>query len=54
MCPGILENGRHDSRNISLQGFQPNATPMNCNVENLVAIDGCITTILKNGSDTWL
>jgi hypothetical protein len=54
MCPDILENGRHDSRNISLQGFQPNATPMNCNVENLVAIDGCITTILKNGSDTWL
>jgi hypothetical protein len=32
---------------MALQGFVPNATPMNCNIENLVAIDGCITTILK-------
>jgi hypothetical protein len=31
-----------------------NATTKNCNVENLVARDHCITTILKNGSNTCL
>jgi hypothetical protein len=35
------------SGECALQGFGSNATLMNCNVENLVAIDGCITTILK-------
>ena len=38
----------------TLQDFRSTATPKNCNVENLVARDCCITTILKNGSDTCL
>jgi hypothetical protein len=38
----------------SLQGFVSNATLMNCNTENLVAREGCIATIPKNGSSTCL
>jgi hypothetical protein len=36
----------------ALQGFVSNSTPLYCNAENLVGIDGCIATILKNRSDT--
>jgi hypothetical protein len=39
---------------VALQGFVSNATTKNCNVENLVARDRCITTVLRNGSDTYL
>jgi hypothetical protein len=39
---------------VALQGFVSNSTPLNCNAKNLVARDGCITTIIKNGSDTCL
>jgi hypothetical protein len=37
---------------LTLQGFVSNSTPLYCNAENLVGIDGCIATILKNRSDT--
>jgi hypothetical protein len=32
---------------IPLQGFVSNSTPLYCNAENLVGIDGCFATILK-------
>jgi hypothetical protein len=41
-----------DGVSLTLQGFVSNSTPLYCNVENLVGIDGCIATILKNRSDT--
>jgi hypothetical protein len=31
----------------ALQGFVSNSTPLYCNAENLVGIDGCFATILK-------
>jgi len=35
------------SKVSALQAFRSNATSKNCNIENLVARDRCITTILK-------
>jgi hypothetical protein len=43
----ILSEEEEKKLSRPLQGFGSNATLMICNVENLVAIDGCITTILS-------